>query len=295
MSNLLTPAPPTGPNPPAPHASMSPFNIGLYRRAMREALPSAAALSAILFAVSGLLAYALPKVQARFVQRGFVPEPLRQMRDALLGVDTSNAGVAEIAFSIAWSHPVVLALMLAQAIITCTRVPAAEVERGTIDVLLALPVSRWQVFVSESVAWLTTAALVFAALYCGSFIGAQFILPEYRPDWIKLARVLANLSLVYAVVGCVALVACSATDRRGRAVIFALVFAVGSLLLNFLGGLWDPAKKLAFLSVLEYYRPIIILRTGAWPWKDMAILAGAAGGLWITAGVWFSRRDLTTT
>ena len=51
---------------------------------------------------------------------------------------------------------------------------------------------------------------------------------------------------------------------------------------------------MAFLGVLRYYRPLTILRDGAWPLRDMSILLGAALILWITAGAIFSRRDLST-
>ena len=50
--------------------------------------------------------------------------------------------------------------------------------------------------------------------------------------------------------------------------------------------------------MLRYYRPVAALqagRSGAWPWTDLAVLGGLAGGLWIAAGAVFARRDLCTT
>jgi ABC-type transport system involved in multi-copper enzyme maturation permease subunit len=270
------------------------INLGLIRRALREMLPTTLLCALILAAISGVLAYALPQFQARMMQRSFLPPGLVQMRNTLLGVDSSSGGIADVAFSIAWSHPVVLILLLAQAIITCTRVPAGEIERGSIDMLMGLPISRWQLFLSETAAWFLGGLVVLGAVYAGSFVGARFILPEYRPNWGKLAIVVVNLAFVYAVVGTAAMAASSLSDRRGRAVLAVLVVSVGSLLINFLELLWEPAKQFSFLSFLHYYRPIGMLMNGAWPLRDLAILGSIAGTLWVFAGIVLSRRALTT-
>lgn len=269
------------------------INLGLVQRSLRETFVATLMFAGLLALMSGLMAYALPQVQARFMSRG-VPPGLQQIRNVMLGVDASTTGVANVAFSIAWSHPVVLTLLFAHAILVCSRVPAGEIERGTIDVLLGLPVSRWTLWRSETFAWLLQGAAVLGAVYVGSFTGSRWIKPEYRPDWGNLALVLANLALVYAVVGTVAMAAASAFDRRGRAVLLVLMLSVGSLLINFLELLWEPAKTVAFLSILHYYRPAGMLMRGAWPWEDLAVLGGVALSAWVTAGVVLSRRAITT-
>jgi ABC-type transport system involved in multi-copper enzyme maturation permease subunit len=277
---------------------IGPLNLGLLHRAWREIAWTSLVFAMVVGSISGLLAYALPRIQARFMQRQFIPPGVRQFRDAIFGFDSTGAGVSEIAFALAWSHPIVLALLSAHAIMVCTRVPAAEVERGTIDVLFALPVSRWSVLVSETSAWLLSAALVLGSVYAGSYIGAQFIKPEYRPDWSRLAMVFANLALVYTLIGTAAMLAATITNRRTWAILAALILTIASLLINFLYTL-DPSleftKRLAFLSFLDYYRPIRVLMDGAWPLRDMAILGGAAVAIWTIAGIWLSRRDITTT
>lgn len=269
------------------------INKGLVRRALREMAPTTLLCAALLATISGLLAYALPQFQARVIQRA-MPPAFMQMRNVMLGVDAKGGGIADIAFSIAWSHPVVMILLLAQAIIACTRVPAGEIERGSIDMLMGLPISRRQLFMSETVAWLLGGCVMLAAVYGGSYVGAQFIREEYRPHWGKLLMVLVNLGFVYAVVGAAAMAASAMSDRRGRAVIAVLVLSVGSLLINFLELLWEPAKNVAFLSFMHYYRPVGMLMGGQWPWWDLGILGGIAVVLWFVAGIVLGRRALTT-
>ncbi|MDX2132172.1 MAG: ABC transporter permease subunit [Planctomycetota bacterium] len=278
--------------------NIGPFNVGLVRRALREVFWSTVVLALISGAISGLLAYALPRVQARFMSRGRIPPGVRQFRDAMFGFDSTSSSVSDIAFSLAWSHPIVIALLAAHAIIVCTRVLAGEVERGTVDVLLALPVSRMRLFASETLAWSMSGAVLLGAVYAGSWTGARFIEEQYRPDFGRLFMVLCNLALVYGVIGMVAMFGAIVSDRRVRAVLATIILTVFSVLINFLYTL-DPSleftKHLRFLSVLDYYRPIRMLMEAAWPWRDMGILAGTIGVLWVGALVVLSRRDITTT
>ncbi len=275
-----------------------PLNLGLVLRALREIIWPTLVFSGLVGTICGMLSYFLPRVQARFMSRGFVPPPLKAFREALFGFDPGNAGVAEMAFALAWSHPVIIAVLSAQAILVCTRILAGEVERGTIDVLLALPVSRWRLFVSESAAWLCSGVMLLGGLFLGSFIGAQFIAPEYRPSWPRLAMVLANLALVYSVIATSSMLAAVLTDRRARAVLSVIILTVASVLISFLYTL-DPSleftKKLRFLSVLDYYKPVKMLMSGEWPVRDLLWLGGASVVLWLSAGVVLSRRDVTTT
>ncbi len=271
------------------------MNLGLVQRALREIVPVSLVFGPLLAAIAALLGFALPRIANRIANPSFLPPAARQLRDSLLGIDTTSANPSDIVFALAWSHPVILILVFAHATITCTRVPAAEIERGTIDVLFALPVTRLRLFVSETAAWLMCAACVIACVYAGSFIGTRFISPNLRPDFSRLLVILINLAAMYGAVGCLALAACACSDRRGRAVILVVVLTVGSLLLNFLEPLWEPARHVAFMSILHYYRPINVLMSGAWPWRDLAILGGLALSLWTFASIVLSRRDITTT
>ncbi len=278
--------------------NLGPFNLGLVIRAVREVFWTTVVLAVISGAISGLLAYALPRVQARFMQRNFIPPGVREFRNAMFGFDGAGSSVSDIAFSLAWSHPIVIALLSAHAIIVCTRVLAGEVERGTVDVLLALPVSRLRLFASETLAWALSAALLLGAVYAGSWVGSRFIVEAHRPDFGRLLMVLCNLALVYGVIGTTALFGAIVSDRRVRAVLATIILTVFSVLINFLYTM-DPSlaftKHLKFLSVLDYYRPIRMLMDAAWPWRDMAILGGAIAVLWTSALVVLSRRDITTT
>lgn len=272
------------------------MNVGLIRRSIRETWLTTAMFAGALCLCAGLLNYALPRFQARMsMGRMTVPPFIERVRSVILGVDTVGMSPTEIAAGIAWSHPVVLAVLWAHAIVFCTRVPAAEVERGTIDVLLGLPVSRWQLYISESLVWLASAAALLLAAAAGSRFGNSLIDPDLRPDPGKLAVVQVNLLALYLAVGAGAWLASTLVDRRGRAVLAVLIVVLGSFLLNYLALLWPEVERLNAFSLLHYYRPVFILRDGEWPWRNLAILGGLAAGLWTIGGIVMSRRDLSTT
>ena len=67
-------------------------------------------------------------------------------------------------------------------IVLCTRMPAGEIDRGTIDVLLSLPVSRRAVYWSESIVWLITGVLILVMGLIGHRITAPVMPEEMRPE-----------------------------------------------------------------------------------------------------------------
>jgi len=257
-------------------------------------------LATLLFGVGLLLVEMLLNIVLPQIQEGISTVMLQMpfvqtMLSALLGVDVEGQMSAQIMQSIVWVHPVILALLWAHEILFCTRTPAAEIDRGTIDILLGLPISRRALFLGESATWLCSGAFLHAMVLAGYAIGARAMAPEHRPEFAHVCLVLLNLLCVYVAVGGVAWLASAMSDRRGSAiaVVFALVLA--SFLLNFLGRFWPPAERFAFLGVLEYYQPADVLIRGVLPPRDALALLGFGLVTWLGAGEVFARRSICTT
>ena len=267
---------------------------GLLAKTFHEVWLSTMLFSAALLLVMALLTYIVP--QLRDVISGvFAQLPLaRMMLGALLGIDVEQEMTAQMLQAFVWVHPVVLAIVWAQEIVYCTRLPAAEIEQGTIDVLLGLPVSRRAVYVSDSIMWLLSGALLLLFGLAGYWIGSRSMPPEMRPGLTRILLVLCNLYCVYVAVGGVAYVGSAANSRRGPAVAIVFSLVVGSFLLTFLARFWQPAGRLAFLSVLDYYHPAIILRSGELPVRDVTTLLVVGGLAWILGCEILSRRSICT-
>ena len=106
--------------------------------------------------------------------------------------------------------------------------------------------------------------------------------------------VIANLYCLYVAVGALVGLVSSLSDRRGRtvAVVFAIVLA--SFLFNFLTQFWPRARAVAFLSLLNYYRPLLILGDTTSPFADMLVVLATAAVLWTAAALNFARHDIRT-
>lgn len=270
------------------------MNVGLVLKAGREIWPATAICGLVLLAVEGLISYVMPTfAQQISISLGQL-EFVRHLVQAMLGTELAEQFGPAVAVAIPWTHPVVLALSWAHAVICATRVPAGEIDGGTADILLALPVSRWTIVLSETVALLAAGCAVLALLVAGNLLGTGLV-ADYPPvDPWRRAAVAANLYGLYLSVGAVAWLASALSSRRSHAITVVFLFLVVSFLLNYLTPFWQPAKTVSFLSLLTYHRPLPILRDGVWPWHDLAALFGFAAALWLLAGTIFARRDVCT-
>jgi ABC-2 type transport system permease protein len=270
------------------------MNRGLIIRAFRESWSTTLVLTLVFMAVEAALAFVLPKFSAQMSQEWLKMDFARGIMQAMLGTEIGDRIGPRMFQAMAWVHPVVLALTWAHAVISCTRVPAGEVDRGTVDVLLGLPVSRREVFLSETFVWLVCGAAIFVAALTGNLLGSLALQPELRPPFLRVLPVLLNLFCLYGAVGGFAWLVSSFSSRRGRAMAIVFLILLALFLLNYLAQFWQPLEKLVFLSPLHYHQPVIVLSNGIWPWQDMAILAGFGGAMWLAGGVVFARRDLCT-
>src|SRR5262249_30400318 len=136
------------------------MNRGVMRKAFHETWVNTLIIGAALLGFEILLARVLPILESQL--QGIVAQlPFVQtMLKALLGADLGPSIGREAIAALAWVEPAVLALAWAHPIIICSRVPAGEVDRGTADVLFGLPLSRWNIYCSETVMWLMELAIV---------------------------------------------------------------------------------------------------------------------------------------
>lgn len=268
---------------------------GLVAKSLREARLTVVILSTAIMVVEAILAFVLPTVLEDFSAQLLQLRFIRTIVQALLGTDLGEVIGPETVVAFAWVHPVVLAITWTLAIVLCTRVPAGEVDRGTVDVLLGLPVSRWSVYLAETFVFAAAGIVMIALGLLGHRLGLMSVAPAQRPGAASLLAIVANFYCLYLAVAGLSCAISAACDRRGRAIGIVFAILLASFLLNFLAAFWEPARTVAFLSLLDYYRPLVILRDGArWPLGDMAVLFAFAACTWTAGGWWFARRDICT-
>lgn len=267
---------------------------GLLAKTLREVWGAALAFAAAMLIVEALLTFVIPQVQEELSSVWLQMPLARTLLSALLGTEVEGSITAQMMHSIIWVHPVMLAVLWAWEITFCTRFPAGEIDRGTIDVLLGWPVSRRAVYCGESLVWIVSGVLIIACGTAGYLLVSPAIAEDARPALGRVLLVELNLLCVYVAIGGGACLVSAVCDRRGRAVAIVFAFVVASFLLNFLAQFWEPARRVAFLSVTTYYRPAQILMSGHFAASDVMVLLGFGVAAWIVGGEVVARRSMCT-
>ena len=115
---------------------------GLLHKILREVWLGTLLFGVGLFVAEGFFAFIIPQIEEGIGSIWAQMPWVKNMMSALLGMELGDDMTTQVLMAIVWVHPVVLALVCAHEMILGTRVPAAEIDRGTIDVLLGWPVSR---------------------------------------------------------------------------------------------------------------------------------------------------------
>lgn len=170
-------------------------------------------------------------------------------------------------------------------------ITANEENNGTLDVLLSLPVKRWQVIAEKFAANVLLTILVALMLFGGIFLGG--FLTEYTLDMGRMLE--ASLNIVPLQLLIMAATALFAALFSGRRIPMALaaVFVISSYFLDFLGSVASQSflAEIKRLSIFNYYDGQAVVMDGLVIPNILLLLvlsvAAIAGAI-----VMFQRRDV---
>ena len=270
------------------------MNRGLLEKSLREIMVLTFVCAGAIFLFELLFTAVMGSFQNQISAYLLQLEFMQRILSALLGADLGGELGPRALASMAWVHPVLLTLFWAHEITCCTRMPAGEVDRGTVDVLFALPVPRWKFLACDALIVALAGATLVACALLGSAFGT-WITPEavrYSPRVLLI--IATNLLFLYLAVAGITYLCSTLNDRRGRAIGTALGIVLLSFLLNFLTQLWPPARAIGFLGLLEYHQPLAVASGGGWPVGNLAVLLGVAVLTFVSAAWVLGRRDVCT-
>ena len=270
------------------------MNIGLLQKSVREIWFVTAICCVAIAIFEGIVTYLFWTYQKELAGDFLQLEFMKNLINALVGSRTGGEIGPETLQSVAWVHPLVLAIFFAQVITATTRIPVGEIDAGTVDTLLAMPVSRWSVYIHDTLVWAPGGLCILVSAVIGFLIGNQFIPAEGQIALSKVLVVITNLYMLYLCIGAFTAFLSTRSNSRGRAVGGAVGTLIVLLLWNFVEQYWELAQRVSFLNVLTYYKPMPILADGQMPWFHIAVLAAVATTLWTLGGRHFHRRDIHT-
>jgi ABC-2 type transport system permease protein len=239
-----------------------------------------------------------------------------QIIQTLIGGETIQLTQALDVLSIGYVHPLTQAIICIWAVGRAAGAVAGEIDRGTMELLLAQPLARYRVIGSHLGVDLLTIPALCLSLWAGNWLGlwlfgriepgAPVDVREVRIDPTALAPGLWNTAaLMFAISGYTMWL--SARGRfRGRVLGAAVLVTLLQFLVNVVGQLWEAAAPLRPATVFYYYQPQQIILRQQWSvdlgkvWdlgRPLAVnvlgVLSAVGVLGYGLALWtFCRRDL---
>ena len=188
-------------------------------------------------------------------------------------------------------HPFAVALSLVFSVGFAGAAIAGERQRGTLEVLLARPMSRRTMYGTALAATALFVSVGAAALSGGALAGTALTGHLDELDAGNLPLLWLNAAMLYGAFGAVALAASASFDRLTPALGLALAFVLVSYFFEALGSLWPDAAFLRDYSLFHYLDAQGDLAGTPDP-TGFAILGAVIVGAVAYALVVFPRRDL---
>ncbi len=212
--------------------------------------------------------------------------------------------------SVGYVHAVMMTILSIWGIGRASSAIVGEIDRGTMELLLAQPVARSRVVAAHFVADLITIPLLCLSLWAGNWIGFHIVgiqdLPSARPaDGAPLTPAMFGPALwnvgalVFAISGTTMWL--SARGRfRGRVLGAAVLLTLLQYLVNVIGQLWDTVAPLRRFTIFYYYQPQQVMLRHEWMVDVGALGTVHVMAVLLTVGLvgyglalWtFCRRDL---
>jgi ABC-2 type transport system permease protein len=213
------------------------------------------------------------------------PEGLKAAFGADVTITSFDGFLTLEYFSLMW---VIIAVPFAISVATAAF--AGEIEKGTMELLLAQPISRRAISFSRIAYMKLGLVLIIAATMLPVIIGAPLV-----DEQVKIGGVLA-LSLLgfmlFLSIGCIALLFSALVSDRGRAIFMVVGVLVFGYALDILAQFNDVIEKFHFLSLFDYYDPFRYIHGADIAWGDLAVLLGVSLVTGIGATIIFQRRDV---
>jgi len=221
----------------------------------------------------------------------------------LMGGENISIERAQDLLSIAYVHPLTQTILCIWAVGRAAGAIAGEIDRGTMELLMAQPIRRGQAMLAHIAVDLVVIPLLAAAMIFGTFVGIHAVdltdpdTPALYVDfWRFVPGLTSVVALVFSVSGLTMMV--SAFGRqRGKVLGVAVLVVLVQFLVNVIGQLWSPMEPLRPFTVFYYYQPQQIIlrdegRISLESWRQIATLL-AVGAVGYGIGTWhFCRRDL---
>lgn len=198
-----------------------------------------------------------------------------QIPEALLNFGSGSLFTLPGTFTLGFQHPLAIALIAIFAVGSASTAVAGERARGTLEVLMARPISRVALYWSLLVALLLAAAVALLAILAGMYGGTVANGLTDAIDAGGLPLVILNGFGLWAAFTTFSLAASVTFDRPGPAIGISLAWLLFHYFVEILGSLWADVAWTQEYSLLHHFNPGEILGGRLDP-IDLVIVFAAA-------------------
>lgn len=137
------------------------------------------------------------------------------------------------------------------AVMTGTAALAGEEAAGTLEVLLAQPISRRRLAAEKIAGLLASACIIMALVYVGWLISVPFV--DIDIGYLQLASATARIVPLVWLLQMMSMWLAAAISERRTATGLITIFSVASYIVAYLGGIVDVLAPLRWTSVFFYH------------------------------------------
>ncbi len=263
----------------------------LFRKNLLDTRWMLLAISLALFGLSWLFVNITHRIEARMKEVTGGGPPLRMLRG--LGgssMDFTTAAI-EMAF---WNHPFVLLMFAVWSIARGSTSVAGEIERGTMDMILSRPITRFTYLSAQVASALVALFFLVGSMIVGNQVGAHYNSLNDPPTLLVLAKPALNLVAFGAIIYGYTFFLSTLDLVRWRPNLIASVVTLAGFIAQILANIpsLEDYKWLEHYSIFKAYNPVEVVTKGETFAFNTGILS-LIGLVGLVLGyICFLRRDL---
>jgi ABC-2 type transport system permease protein len=185
-----------------------------------------------------------------------------RMVEKLIGGDKITIGQGRDLLSVGYVHPLVFAILSVWAVGRAAGAIAGEIDKGTMELLLAQPLSRWRLIVCHFLVDCLTIPVLCGCMWAGSTLGIhvfglmELTATDREPvNTAQLGPALINVAAFLFAMSGYTMAISSAGRFRSRVLGIAVVLTLVQFFVNLLGQMWPDMEFLRPWTVFYYYQP----------------------------------------
>lgn len=270
------------------------MNRALLQKSIGDAWLSLAGAGLLLFAFAWLFVW-----MASLMDMGAMADFLGKMLwmfERVAGLPLSELMTSKGKLALMYVDAVPIAVCVGWVIARGSDVVSGELGRGTMEVLLAQPLSRTSILATQALVTVAGCAVLAATLWLGVGAGLYFVELRDEPAWMLYFPATLNLfALNFALAGIATLVS-ACQNERWKTIGCVTGFFIVEVIVKIVSRTWPAGDWLRYLSFQSAYEPQVMVVRSEQAWSLSLSHDGALFTLglvcYVIAAVVFQRRDL---